>query len=509
LAQAILAQEILHHVISWARNSWQQRDRRNPTFVIVLFMVDPLPSTLPSESSFAEWATVELVQLSLRLRSIEDVSQQCDAARVFLLMLAGILAIVILVWVISRVAYYIDPANTSEGLTQPARPVHIGALDGLRGIFAVLIIVYHQNLDMQNYSFSHIFDARALMQFFFVVSGFVNVKAVEKQHDRFDWKGGLLFIRKRIVKLMPLYWFAMWLLAITYSLQRDFKQFCHAEHWFVHSIAAQTIPYKLCLLTVTQNSQVGGPPHPNVPNWFVSNLLILNVFFPVLYNMCPSRRAVISCLIPLILVVRSCPLYLGESLHTNMFIKYVSPFTRLPEFFVGMLSAVWCRQLPSHAASWSGWGCIFDVSITVALVLIIVISSKSLLHNGTGDYGLTGIFCITCISACASVEAPLDDTPPTKWCWPRPGLLGSILNLWPVQRLAGYAWAIYVMQVPVALICRSLLPEFWYAHVVHLVSILAGILADVIIDQPIQRFLSRIMRDSPSPSAKGRDPGTK
>jgi len=361
----------------------------------------------------------------------------------------------------------------------PSRPAHVGAIDGLRAIFALWVVVWH--LAMYIYKsevgfrlFADYYSARPLMQFFFVASGFVNVRST--QRDSFDWQSGFVFIQRRIARLFPMLWCSMWLLEVFFLLKDS--ELCHAP-----AALAEAMGY-----TSVQNK---GSWAINGTTWFVSALFLLNVLFPMLYNMSPSRPATTSCLILLMVVYRSSYL-ICPSFTNTYFMLYTCPLSRFSEFFAGMLSAAWCRQMQSHVGSWSGWGCIFDALMVLAVVLIPI--GCKLAPHVAGDFGLTAPFCLICISASMAVDAPLHGSPTNRF-WPQLGLWGLILNCGPLQFMAKYAWTIYVLQIPVLETCRWLLPKYYFDHFVALpVIILLGIVADVALDQPIQRILDRYMR---------------
>mmetsp|Transcript_39062 Transcript_39062/g.83208 ORF Transcript_39062/g.83208 Transcript_39062/m.83208 type:complete len:474 (+) Transcript_39062:80-1501(+) len=366
-----------------------------------------------------------------------------------------------------------------SGVEQPAKkdstkPPHIGALDGLRGIFIVWIVFWHQMMH------DTVFDAPATMQFFFVVSGFVNVKAIERQRTRFDWIAGLLFILKRCCRLFPMYWLGMLLMAGKYKFLKQDWGLCPAGRWFTESIGIHSwfgiLSYNMPWCCVG-----------STPSWFVSALLPMTLCFPMLYNILPSREGTTSCLILMIIFVRST-YFLLPPLKTSRFVDFQSPYPHFPEFFVGMLCAVWCRQVLPHIPSWSGWACLFDASLLLAYLVIVARNSGT---PPSGDYGLTCFFCIMCVSASAMAESPFPRF------WPRQGLVGHILNCGPLQFLARYAYSIYILQWPVLALSQDFLPRWAFDRFAAVpLAILFGICADVVIDQPIQRVLDRYLRDA-------------
>jgi len=462
------------------------------------------------ESEDAEASLTSLLQLSLRPRiSSEgpvggpdalgsvyaDWGLSCHKEYTFPLIFAGMLGIGILFLGLGRLGKYAGqvPAgqahldskeplkDAQKGSTPPA---HLGAIDGLRAIFTVMIIIAHasQHFIPSSGLITYPFfpEPSAYMQFFFVVSGFVNVKAIERQRTRFDWIAGLLFILKRCCRLFPMYWLGMLLMAGKYKFLKQDWGLCPAGRWFTESIGIHSwfgiLSYNMPWCCVG-----------STPSWFVSALLPMTLCFPMLYNILPSREGTTSCLILMIIFVRST-YFLLPPLKTSRFVDFQSPYPHFPEFFVGMLCAVWCRQVLPHIPSWSGWACLFDASLLLAYLVIVARNSGT---PPSGDYGLTCFFCIMCVSASAMAESPFPRF------WPRQGLVGHILNCGPLQFLARYAYSIYILQWPVLALSQDFLPRWAFDRFAAVpLAILFGICADVVIDQPIQRVLDRYLRDA-------------
>ena len=140
-----------------------------------------------------------------------------------------------------------------------------------------------------------------------------------------------------------------------------------------------------------------------------------------------------------------------------------------------------------RAASWPGWGCVFDGSVLFSFLVVLTTSWR---NPFSGDFGLTGVYCIACISANAAVRAPPDSS--TWKLWPGLGFLGQILNWGPLQFLARYSYAIYIMQWPSIVLCHWCLPKLLFEHFAAVpLAILLGILADEVIDKPMQWVLAK------------------
>lgn len=100
-------------------------------------------------------------------------------------------------------------AQNSPGSTMPraehrgARPT-LDSIQYLRGVAAMLVVLFHvfPQLERMGYRGERPLALSAGVDVFFVISGFVMVYSTARNPDR----GGLAFLRDRLVRIAPLYW---------------------------------------------------------------------------------------------------------------------------------------------------------------------------------------------------------------------------------------------------------------------------------------------------------------
>lgn len=111
-------------------------------------------------------------------------------------------------------------------------------LDGLRGIAAVMVMMYHYSLlNPESTLFTYFQFGKYGVQMFFVISGFVIFMTLQKTDKLWD------FVISRFSRLFPTYWFAIIITTIIINIQiaADYKvtiiQFLvnltMLQHWFL------------------------------------------------------------------------------------------------------------------------------------------------------------------------------------------------------------------------------------------------------------------------------------
>jgi peptidoglycan/LPS O-acetylase OafA/YrhL len=141
-----------------------------------------------------------------------------------------------------------------------------------------------------------------------------------------------------------------------------------------------------------------------------------------------------------------------------MFAVYVSPVARAPEFVAGMLSARICGQLPLWAHAWDGWGWVFDGLLIATTAVWRTLRGGDSLgydHMTVQEHFLPVLVSLLNIAAFAS---PRTQGVPTS------GLLGRCLSCAPLQKLAVYSYAVYILQGPTFNTLNKLVPPSTNSH---------------------------------------------
>jgi|EP00927_Polykrikos_kofoidii_P060939 peptidoglycan/LPS O-acetylase OafA/YrhL len=342
------------------------------------------------------------------------------------------------------------PAN--ESLPQLQKRPNLDALDGCRTVMIMYVLLYHIHFDgvLPPGITRLVLNARWLMQFFFVLSGFIMTYASQGSVDTFDRASGSLYIGRRLVRLLPSYYFAAFF-ALVLGFAGDIRPSALRPYgaWPVHVLCLQALwPVQICppvnmdfqeteVLSLTING----------PAWFTSAIVFLSIAFPFLYNKLPrgDLQTVVAVLVVTILV-RSIPTAMSDSLPTFSGLKYYTfVLMRVPEFFAGMLSAQICSLLPGQVMQQPIWGSIFDATLSFSFLLSYAMGPWEGITND-GDYFLTGLFCLTMISARCAVVRP-DGAKGSSM--PASGLLGVILASPVLTRMSEFSFGAYILQFQV------------------------------------------------------------
>jgi peptidoglycan/LPS O-acetylase OafA/YrhL len=289
------------------------------------------------------------------------------------------------------------------------------------------------------------------MQYFFILSGFIMTYVSQGKVDTFDWASGSVFVGRRLLRLIPGYYVAAAFSLIIPLVGEDIRPSSIRPYvgWPVNALLLQSVwPVRICpplsgeyqetdFLSLTVNG----------PGWFTSVIVLLSIVFPFLYNRLPrhNMRGLMAALIFTILV-RSLPTAMYYHLPRIMGLKYYSFVpTRLPEFVAGILSARICSLLPQHVMQMPMWGWIFDATLAFAFVLAYVMGEWEGVTDD-GDYFLTGLFCLTMISARCAVVPP-DGSKGSGT--PASGLLGKFLAAPLLVRISEFTFGAYIIQFQV------------------------------------------------------------
>jgi peptidoglycan/LPS O-acetylase OafA/YrhL len=379
----------------------------------------------------------------------------------------------------------------SGQVARKAPEPHLAALDGMRTLLTVYVIFYHERSVMEVLApYTKPIWAgsivRGMMQFFFVLSGFVSQISTEQTVRRFDTAQATGFFVKRLARLAPMYYLALFAcLALGGASMLTQIDPCPFDEFPVQSVFLQPL--------VTEGDQHDVLYKANVVGWFVSTLLIASAFFPLLYNIMPSQTwKIILCLIGSIFA-RCYGTRLIVDLKLISIDPYVWPFFRIPELFAGMLAAKLCGPLKKAVPSSRIWGWLFDLSL-----LCSIPSSRNpeLLFGSlsTGDDGLTPIWCWTCIAARLMLQENEESSGEFS---PASGILSRILSSTPMSYFGDCSYHAYILQVPVKTIFYSIGFQLNSADLMWVLvgptvgPIIVGWLASKFVDPPIQRFLRR------------------
>lgn len=200
------------------------------------------------------------------------------------------------------------------------------AIDSIRGIFAILIVLHHY-LPAMNMTYYYDFG-NTIVLFFFVLSGF---------HITLTWKDKIAgsyreFLIKRCSKIFPL----QWLTVVLYLL------------FGINIASLWAIPFHLTL-TQSLNPFWYINFTLNTPSWFLSCIFFCYIFFPRLlkYYESDQRRFIVIQICTILLF--TIFLYVLPETIGRRWLSYINPFARLLDFSVGMTLGVLWQGIKKYA----------------------------------------------------------------------------------------------------------------------------------------------------------------
>jgi peptidoglycan/LPS O-acetylase OafA/YrhL len=356
------------------------------------------------------------------------------------------------------------------GTTPLAKDHAFSALDGLRGVAAISIVVYHYS---QNLGWELLPNAYLAVDFFFLLSGFVLAHAYEARLR--SGQTVAEFMQRRLIRLYPLYWLGTTLPIILIVVAR-----WRAES---HPDGALTIAsYFLGLLflpTPTGLSIFSSRVFPlNIPAWSLSLEVGVNVIYAFASKHLTTLRLIVVAVVAMLGLVAAALFYDTLSLGHN-WPTYLCGWVRVCwSFFAGVLAfrifAARSRSaLPASSAL-----------LTACLMLVAFACPEE--GKAIGLFSALILF------------------PVILWAGARVRLDGA------AQRLATWfgaiSYALYITHEPVFdalwLLCRlnhwDARAEFWPNLIGWvLVALAVAWVLDLAYDLPVRAFLTRKLMRRP------------
>ena len=220
--------------------------------------------------------------------------------------------------------------------------MRIQKLDGLRGVFSLMIVIFHfdESLTIKALTSNFFVDGSFLfVDFFFVLSGFV----ISTNYNGIgSGKQFSLFLKKRIIRLFPLLLFST---TVVLVLELIFNLFWIDLLVSPKSISSIFHEYFDSILFLNSTTLLGATPGLNSPSWSISAELILYLTFGFVTLYMSKRNRIFAFLLILMLSIGFC-IYKGEFwfMHDFGYIRGLISF--ITGHFVYVLSGK-IRNLPA------------------------------------------------------------------------------------------------------------------------------------------------------------------
>mmetsp|Transcript_117474 Transcript_117474/g.184750 ORF Transcript_117474/g.184750 Transcript_117474/m.184750 type:complete len:510 (+) Transcript_117474:92-1621(+) len=315
-----------------------------------------------------------------------------------------------LVWWLASIPQTSDSDSQTIAAREVARPLlrgrlrRLDALEGLRTLLVMYVLIYHVRWALPVFLKPYFYWGHWAVQFFFVLSGFVAAYAHEFSADGpidFSFEKTRVLVIRRLTRLCPAYFAALLGLAVIVALRGGGEPFLA---WPVQALLLQSLmPMTVCGPIDTRHwSRNFLPFSANGEGWFVSAILVASLLFPLLHNMRPRNGcwATLRALMAVI-CLRSVPTLVATAGWSPIDLYTFAPI-RVLEFASGMLSAQLYREMPTWITECGAWDWIFDASLLYAMIPLWLLGywqSWATHESMHGDFFLTGIFCVTCMSA--------------------------------------------------------------------------------------------------------------
>lgn len=300
----------------------------------------------------------------------------------------------------------------------------IDALTSTRGFAALMVVIFHFGCDIFPFSYCDRFfsGGNFAVSYFFVLSGFVMYLTYHAKEVAYK-----SFMGKRIARIVPLYLFALLLVAG----QELYKHYTKAEALEPHFLR------KLVLsITFLQAYVPGYALGLNVPGWSLSIEMFFYLLFPLLLWLQKKNEQrfvwitavvfFVSQLVHLLLLKHYDP-----ATPTQHDLVFYNPVLHLNEFMTGMCGGYFYFRMKESGRRFS------SLPLLMLIVLMITFIPRAIsIHNG-----LIGPLFLLFILAVA-----IND--------PR------FLNLKPLIFLGEISYGIYILQLPVNILATGINGRF-------------------------------------------------
>ncbi|WP_017930378.1 acyltransferase family protein [Robiginitomaculum antarcticum] len=268
---------------------------------------------------------------------------------------------------------------TAAGTVKQNEPPrdYYGALDGFRGVLALMVAIYHTIWLSSINSHDLLNNGPVLVDLFFVFSGFLMFRLYRGRLT--DRASGAKFIKRRFARIYPLHFFML----MVFVLFQFMRVISHkvgisvvepGEILPFQAGAAETLPSFLANLTLTQSMGILDSLSYNPPAWTVSvEFWAYFVFLGMMLLAPPSKPrhfAIIALLVGVIYATLS-------RLKPDMDFHYDLGFWRcLGGFYSGILAAWIYSRLPGKWRGKTGRvkhsGTVLEIAMLIGLYLFVV-----------------------------------------------------------------------------------------------------------------------------------------
>ncbi len=296
--------------------------------------------------------------------------------------------------------------------------MRINKLDGLRGIFSLLVVLYHFSpflLSQQVYDYFFIRQSRCFVDFFFVLSGYVI--AVNYDHAIDNVNLFFTYVKKRFIRLYPLLLYSTLIVLFYEIIYNNFLvHYIKVEN---QSTTSHLFSRTLDTLLFTNATPILGSDYGmNLPSWSISSEMISYLAFGVISLYAVGKRKNILVL----LIVISC--FVFSIYHQQYF--FTSSF--------GFVRGLICFSLGYFVFKFSSYSFSINKNLELFIPLILLAIFYQLNSFPIGvKRELFGLFSIPLFFAIAILVLLKTN-----------GFLSQFLETKPLQFLGKISYSIYL-----------------------------------------------------------------
>lgn len=315
------------------------------------------------------------------------------------------------------------PGSSDAGKTH-----YFGSLESLRGVAALIVVLFHVNWLTPLYDLGLIRNGYLMVDCFFILSGFVICHSYgTKIHTGADTSR---FFWLRIGRLYPLHF-----VLIFVALGMECAKYCAEIKYGIVSVYGSFVATNgysfVTNLLLVHDWGFHAWPNYNTPSWSISAEFFVNILFCLILLVTRTRRKLVAVSIA-ILAFSSAVMLTSDSPGLTAFMDY-GVFRCLIGFFIGVLVYQLYRALPDQPASGRAPGKKFASNafpLVFGFLLVTLLSVKS---PGASDFLVLPLVAFFLLFL---VRAP-------------GGLADRGLTCKPVSWLGKVSYSIYLVHYPI------------------------------------------------------------
>jgi peptidoglycan/LPS O-acetylase OafA/YrhL len=299
-----------------------------------------------------------------------------------------------------------------------------GGLESLRGIAALVVVLYHAEWMIPSYRSLFVRNGYLMVDLFFVLSGFVICHNYGRKIN--TAKDIVQFMLLRLGRLYPLHlFFLMIFLGIEIAKYMAESRFGFVPH-VTHAFSLNNLPSFLASLMLLQSFFPSTNLSFDAPSWSISVEFYTYLVFAAVAVIFPGKRkmTLVSCLL-ISLVVFLLGFWPAEGLHMNR--PGVSFLRCILGFFTGTFAYQAYGQYQPYIARWS--------RVLIPCLGIVLLCFLSLNSNPALDFSALPLFAFLIVAIAAAPENHIG--------W------DNILNSAPLRWLGKVSYSIYMSHMAI------------------------------------------------------------